>query len=774
MRQLLLVSFLILFALTAYTQDVSIILEYGKDTEFGPDRTLIIGNHLLISLNKQLKQKDIQDFFSNTKISTTNAQNGEGLPLTSLKERIEKSGKTINDFSQTNNVKPFDLLLLTGVVKEGYTIVIHPFLGLDGNNKPFIPENKSIQVKVLPVKPEEPSEEFKKLSQKVDDSSKDINALKEKVSAQDKKIVTETNKSTDRLLAIQQSIESQIQFNSRPLEEQKRLQRALTKSSGVISSLPDFTDCPSCIDLIGDLIYDFRCKNLYEAISDGKTIQYRLVTDLSTIKVKAQNLVRFKVIGINRYLYAVNATIADSLFGSEPPTLFNQFFSGSSDLLTSLAEKGKAGLQGASLDPKQNDNINKDFEKFKEILSEFRKKYDTLLDLQTQAYLFCLDDQISCCGDKSIGPFSGYSKSLSDVLIQIGTLETTYLSEMPSSTKILSDINDAQAKIDACKKNEKKRADDIAAAKKEKADAQTEKEKATTDPAKKAADDKIKAADDKLKKLNEDGCDESTIKGLNDKIKSLKENLPLRISLDQIKTSLPALVELRKLYMFDRNIVKDHFLYRLPPIYPQGDKLKIVLDMQAIDTTITKQMGFMPTYHDELNLEFSVRNKALFSFSSGPFIAFGFRLPAPTYGFKQIPASGTVIGPQARYQLVPSGNGPLPIGLAGFAHLGTKFSRTFGMAATIGAGYTFNQESAMPAFLGGVSFCFGNRQRINLTFGLAGVQVKEVKENLYVGNIYESAPELEYNKPLRFGLFAGVTYSLFTSTSQINLFSKSK
>lgn len=770
MKNLIVFVLLMSVSCKLFSQDVEITWDFNKVTSpFPKDYSYSLGQKLDLTINKKLKPAEMRTFLEQTKIRVTDSAHTELVGKTSLAERIKKipqHGQRIFDSLVVNGrINRLNFLSVTGQLKEGSQVTLLPYLGI-ADGKPVVENGTEVIITVkkggVTAGQASSTIDLSGIDSRIRRDSTRIDVVENKVTDLVNKHDTDIRQVRNEINTVETNIGAAIAYSKLSPQERKKMQDRLSQLAQTISNPGDFADCPTCHDQLGDLIYDFRCKRLYRVDAlmpsekNGYRAIYKEVRDLSKVKIKAQELVKMKIIGINRYIYDVDVNVQDSIYGSESPALFNQFFSGNSDLFTDLISKGKAEnfLYG-----KSKEEIESSFGEVEKAFQKFKEEYSKLQDKQVNAYMYCLQDNIPCCTDNDLKQYSYYADLLSNVLLVLNKTEVKYLSDVPSSTEILKQISEKQAKKDECKKNEKDRPGKIK---------QLEDQLAAAKPEEKAA------ITDKLNKAKNDGCDAESLSQLDSQIGDLQNKLPLRVTMDAMKASLPTLDQLRKLYLFDRNIVKDHYFYRLPPIYPQGDKLTIVIDMETKDSVIAANMGFMPTYHDELNLNFSVRNKSLFSFSSGPFFAFGKQLKTKTYGFNRIPSSGTSIDPNAKYRVVETGDGTLPLGLGAYGHIGTKVSRNVGVAGTIGVGYSFNLSSIMPAFMGGATLSFGDRQRLNISFGGAAVQVKELKENIYVGNIYDAAPQLEYNKPMRFGLFVGISYSIFTSTSKVNLFSKSK
>ena len=78
-----------------------------------------------------------------------------------------------------------------------------------------------------------------------------------------------------------------------------------------------------------------------------------------------------------------------------------------------------------------------------------------------------------------------------------------------------------------------------------------------------------------------------------------------------------------KLVHFENNLVKNNFSYVSPTLYPSGDRLSINVKIKPNQTEVNKKWLVMPLENDEFNIEFRVKNKWFYSFSTGPFIGVG-------------------------------------------------------------------------------------------------------------------------------------------------------
>lgn len=719
----------------ARAQEYRLDLTWGTGKFTYPNTPLTPNTAFLVTIHQLPSSAAAQEFLNKTRIRVQKNDGTVDFDRT-LSEQIKESGLTDrpDTLIKLGPGRPAPVLRLHEFVRlnEGSSLTLTPFLG-SKNGKPLVNVNdvKPLQVGKGDETPgQETAQQLSSMQAKLNEKDQQIRDQKEKF----EQLETGLTKSI-------QDLNDKLTYQQQSLDALKSPSKKKGKIENEVPFQPYFkSNCEGCPDLEGDLIYDFKCRQLLRVHIVGGAPHYSIVRDLTDIPVKAQELVRLRVVGINRYLYTVNAKVEDSLFNNEAPPIFGQFFNGTSDFASSLitgaqdAQKNAFKLFAGSADAHKNPQT--DFDSLKKLVIKFQKRYSRLREERINAYILCAD--ADCCRFPPKEPFSEYADLLSEINFQIGEIEAQYLSTIPSGDEINKRINSFQKVLDDCAKA----------------------------PAAAKSDDNTDAG-------KPDPCAGENQKSLSDSIAKLREMIPLRATIDKLKASLPSIDDLEKLYLFDKNVVRDQFYYRLPPVYPQGDKLHVSLKIDGRDSAIGAEMKFMPTSHDELNLDFSVQNKFLFSFSSGPFLAFGNELNRPSYGWQRVPSSGTVIGADASYRLVQTNNAPLPVGVGGYANLGVKITRSFGLGGTIGGGITFNQD-ILPAFLGGITASFGDRQRINFTFGVAGVQVKELKSSLYLGSVYQSEPTpLAYDRPMKFAFVAAVSYSIFTSTSRLNIFSSS-
>ncbi|EJG02027.1 hypothetical protein FF52_08464 [Flavobacterium sp. F52] len=473
-------------------------------------------------------------------------------------------------------------------------------------------------------------------------------------------------------------------------------------------------ECEDCGDY--DLIYDFKCK---EFIKPNQGV----VKSLEDVKVKHNERLRFKVINVNRYLYNVEIAFDDVLLKSNEPELFKKLFLGEGfdikgiNLLNkeAAAEVAEAALGGgaAGADPDNTPLTN-----FLSEYQEFKKSYNSILENYLKAYSVCLPNNAKCCGDQQASKFSKLSAQL--LALQI------------SFIKAKSDFDTKQSNL--------------------------EKDKA-----------------DYEKKI----ADPNTTK---------KQAIQLKLDLDAaakqldiVKTSLASLTEfgkkleliddekLLKLVHFENNFVKDNFEFISPSIFPKGNSLILSVDIMPNTSEEAKKWQTSPLYEDHSTVEFRVKNKWFYSFSTGPFVAIHNQFKTATYGWQR-QASNGVIDDTSQYKLVQSGQNGLPVGIGAFANLGNKITDYFGFGATIGVGATILDKVEMAYFLGVTGF-FGQDKQFNFTVGASFVQMEKLKGELYpdIGTQLYAAPiDLEYSKKIAAGFFVAVSYTVFESVKTPN------
>jgi hypothetical protein len=469
-------------------------------------------------------------------------------------------------------------------------------------------------------------------------------------------------------------------------------------------------DCVDCSQF--DLIYDFNCKKFKYYENEQKEVQ---LNDLRNVKLKYKKAFRFKIINLNRYLYTPNLQYDDINLESEIPALLTSGFIGSGVDLSTFFKT----VSDSTADEKQNevDSLKTNFiDKFR----KFKNEYDKLIEKNIQAYSLCLPNE-DCCNDKKLSiKFTELSTLLFELRVAYTEANSLLVTEIDS---IITEI------------------------------AKTEKEL--------------------IKEKNK-----KKIKELEEKLKTDKKNLNLqksyKLSLEVLKTDLDKITDsaLLKLIHFENNLIKNNFEYISPTIYPSGDRFMLNVKISPSKSTSSQEWMTMPLDSDEFSIEFRVRNKWFFSFSSGPFIGIGNKFKTENYDWKNniVISEDPDIDDSSTYELVRTRNSSLPIGLAGFANFGVKTAEYVGIGGSIGVGTTLNDNPQIAYFIGGTLF-LGQDKQFNLTTGFSFIQVETLKKELYQfdGYQYSEATNLKYDKKMVNGWFFSLSYTIFNPTKTTKL-----
>jgi hypothetical protein len=243
-------------------------------------------------------------------------------------------------------------------------------------------------------------------------------------------------------------------------------------------------------------------------------------------------------------------------------------------------------------------------------------------------------------------------------------------------------------------------------------------------------------------------------------------------SLENSWTMIPKVTEkdLLKLTFFADNYVSDHFKYVSPPIYPDGNTLKIGLRFTPSDSSLVKKFNIMPLRNDSIGLEIFVRKKWHSSFSSGPFTVFGKNMIYEEYGWQAQPGKDSTVIDSSRYKLVSTGKRSVSPGIAAFVNMGFRCSEKFGWALSTGVGITIEEKPRPVYFLGG-TLNFGKNEVLSLTSGIVLVNVDKLNSSIYPDHetaFYIKPGAVSYSKELKVGGFISLSYTLFTSNRTRN------
>ncbi|RYZ22984.1 MAG: hypothetical protein EOO16_07005 [Chitinophagaceae bacterium] len=479
------------------------------------------------------------------------------------------------------------------------------------------------------------------------------------------------------------------------------------------------TDCPDC----GDskyLVYDARCKALYIQGNGGN---WNRVTDMKKIRFRFKEEFKIKVIHINKYLNDIVISADEMVYESTPPAIFNYLFSGSGDLATALIQRAKQSLTEIP-----SDKI--DFHQaFKEDVVELLKILDEFSEQQDKIYTVCCEPT-ALCNDKTLDANIARIKELSvSIPLAYSVISPGLNAKVAEREELEKKVKDLQAKIDGA----------------------TDK---TTKEDMKKWENEIATAQKGIEKLA----------GISE------EKLLVDALLNLFNKTTDA--QKRVLVLFNRNLLRRNFVYTTPPIYPQGNRMTIKLEVNPKETSYVKVNGIFPTERQELEIVAPVTNKWFVSFSAGPFAAFNKNLYATRYEFVR-QANGNPIGANSKYKLLVTGETDPPIGVTGLGHLQTQFSENWGGGFSVGAGLTAESKPRLGYLLGGTLFVGSDKHQFGFTLGLAGMQANELNKDLYPDNVDYDAPiDLSFRRDFRVGGFVSLTYTLFSPSPRANTTNK--
>lgn len=220
--------------------------------------------------------------------------------------------------------------------------------------------------------------------------------------------------------------------------------------------------------------------------------------------------------------------------------------------------------------------------------------------------------------------------------------------------------------------------------------------------------------------------------------------------------------------LFRRNMVAQNMSYTSPPIYPFGDRMRLVFNIVASDSA--RKNGVILDDIVTESLDFRVREKLQFSFSAGTFVGFGNKLRTSTYEFRQVPVQGAnVVEPGSPYQLVNTGKSSTPIGASALANVTTAICDGLRIGPSLGVGVSIAPDIKV-AYLGGVTLSAGNYQQFHFSLGMTAMAVDQLKENFKNSNVlYTSAPAGSvYHESVKGGFFFSFSYTVFSVKASSN------
>lgn len=473
----------------------------------------------------------------------------------------------------------------------------------------------------------------------------------------------------------------------------------------------DIQVCDSCYDkntIDYCIYYDFKCKKFYQYDTQGNKIT---LTNLSTIKVRYNRLLQFKIVNINRYIYNVHFTADDIDFASEPPALFNELFLGSGNMMTSLLSQAQEanGISKELVAPVVED----DYKKFEDAFILFKEVYDSLIDMQLNANSLC--DTLKCCSEIKKRTFSGIDSAYMK-------LRLAYFEITSKASDALKDTVELQNELSRSRANQK--------------------------------------------------SDTVTIKNKLNELHVLAKNQKSFEDFWQQTAGKITDEQLMKLVLFNNNLVKYNSMYITPPIYPQGNQLQLKISFTTNDSSWAAKLSSMPLYRDSLFLDLAVKWKPFIAFSAGTFYSWGSSLLSDNYVWQPQPDTLGVIRDTSPVKLARSTQLMPPVGFAAFANVGAKFSGAFGAGLSLGAGIAMEKQPRT-VYLGGLTFYIGDQRQFNVTGGAAFSKVRTLSAGFtpYVDNVtnVKPPPNIEYDSNFKRGWFLAATYTFYNYANHSNI-----
>jgi hypothetical protein len=455
--------------------------------------------------------------------------------------------------------------------------------------------------------------------------------------------------------------------------------------------------------------------------------------------------VQFKVVNINRFIYdvAITDTLVD--FDSSPSPLLRQLFIGDS-----------AGIMGSLLNTFST-NINTsiqskgspDDEKYSDIEC-FIRGINSLKATALQAFNPC--SQFPCCAPNNTD-FNNLANKLTAIKADLAAQEY----EFNALKKELSNIQD---KASSCKSNDKQ----IISANQALDRLKAIRQESLTATQKDSLNNKLP---DQLKVLIFNKCRASYADSLDKQIAKLKTELEPYRNLAELNAGLPLEDELRKLTVFINNMTDQNQTYSSDYINLRGNRIDLNLTIKTKETIA--QNFSIPTYNNKTNIEIPVIRNPFVSFSTGSFIGIGDNLRNKRYTWQELPVNNTVTPTSnsttpSNYKLVESDYTPPVAGFAALANFETKLSRNFAIGGSGGVGLTIEKNPRLSYIAGGSVF-LGDLRQFAITFGVACMQVNELKNNFKTiaddEIVYTTKVDIEYTKQFKVGGIIAITYTPF-------------
>lgn len=189
-----------------------------------------------------------------------------------------------------------------------------------------------------------------------------------------------------------------------------------------------------------------------------------------------------------------------------------------------------------------------------------------------------------------------------------------------------------------------------------------------------------------------------------------------------------------------------------PPIEALGDNMAVEITIKPKgDSTSIIQSSLKG---EIVKTNIAVYNKFQLSFSTG---IFGSALANEQFSAKQNYAADTI----TNYSIKKENNGSFVAGPTALLHAAYKFTPSFTFGGHLGVGIPIN-ENPNPQYLAGLSFLFGNKERIGFNISYALGQVKRLSADTDDSITYKDKPTINVINRWQGNIAFSITYNIFT------------
>ena len=539
-------------------------------------------------------------------------------------------------------------------------------------------------------------------------------------------------------------------------------------------------------------VYDFNKdpskRRFYKITRNGNTLETNPV-NFNREVIHHRDNVKFKIYHLNKFIY--HASIADTVvtFDSEANVLFANFFQGEGDFMESLMNTFSSALMNKAVDKEnfvqKNEFASTDDPESNKIqidslfakIQTFVEDYNSLQEDILQAYNPC--HSFDCCNYEK-DQYTRLANLLSEIRIETAEIQrelnekkaftapcieagnilknqkdkikdlTLKSLQITTKTQLLDKEKSAlNEKINLSRGQEKK--------KQEANLAQIKEELLTKQNELKTIENESQEAKKELELLEEkakDACDEDT--------EIAKKHLKELTAINSILEHLPTEEDLGKMFVFLWNMVEENNSYTTDYISLNGNELDLTINIASNDS-VTKYFSIPEYNNPPIHIQIPIIGKPFVSFSSGSFLAPGKNLRNDTYSWQETVNAGNNTA-DTNFQLVNSGSTLAPLGLCALGNVEWKFTRNLGAGLSAGVGMTIEKNPRL-AYLGGISFFFGDMRQFALTGGVTAMQVNKLASNFQTTAdnqvIYHAKTDIAYYQELKVGGFVSLTYTPF-------------